>query len=632
MSPTGKAQPTSTTIPMPDPLPRPPAARPDEARRGGARFADFAAALRDVEAAAGRLDKADRLVAFFADAPDDDAARAARYASGRVFPLADERTVDVGFAAIRTAVAGLTGAEPDALRAALVRLGDPGDVAAEAMGERPASELTLGDAEHAFEAIAATRGSKARAARVGETLGRLGTDEARFFVRLLAGDLRTGMLAGGVELALSRAYAATIGDVQRAHMLTGDIGETAVLARHGRLGTAAMRPFAPVRFMLASPAEDAADVARQVDAPFLVEDKFDGIRAQAHIGPDTPAEHAPGVDGPTDLHGATVETDAGTVRVALFSRTLDAIGGAFPDLTAPLAALSFPGGLVLDGEIVPVGPDGRIAPFQTLQPRLGRKTVTAAMLADAPVAFVVYDVLAAGGETLLDQPLAERRARLDALALPPAGPGSPGDAPLVDVRVARSAVTEVGTADGLDAAFDAAQARGNEGLMVKRPASPYLPGRRGRDWLKLKKALATLDVVVVSVEVGSGARRHLLSDVTFAVRGDDGALLTVGKAYSGLTDAELTELTAWFEAHTVQTFAHGKVRIVEPEIVVEVAFDRVQPSPRHKSGYALRFPRIVRLRPDKPVAEIDTLATVAALATTSATGTSTTDTSTTDAL
>ena len=577
-------------------------------------FADLAQALSDIAAASGRLAKADRLAALLATASDDDAARVARYASGRVFPLADERTVDTGFASLTTATAAATGAEPDALRAALVRLGDPGDVAAEALGERPPSGQTLAGTEAVFEAIAATRGSKARTALVADALGRLGTQEARFFVRLLAGDLRTGMLDGGVELALSRAHEAEIGAVQRGHMLTGDIGETAVLARHGRLGEAAMRPFHPVRFMLASPAEDAADVARQIEPPFLVEDKFDGIRAQAHVAFEAAPEHAPGVAGAVDLHGETVETPAGTVRVALFSRTLDAVGRSFPDLVAPLAALARPGGLVLDGEIVPLGPDGRIAPFQALQPRLGRKTVTAEMLRDAPAGFVVYDVLAAGGETLLDTPLADRRARLDALALAPADAQAGVHPPGPDVRLFRSVVAEVAEPEALDAAFDAARARGNEGLMIKRTASPYLPGRRGRDWLKLKKALATLDVVVVSVEVGSGGRRHLLSDFTFAVRGDDGALLTVGKAYSGLTDAELAELTVWFEAHTLQTFAHGKVRTVEPQIVVEVAFDRVQPSPRHKSGFALRFPRIVRLRPDKPVAEIDTLATVAALA------------------
>jgi DNA ligase-1 len=148
--------------------------------------------------------------------------------------------------------------------------------------------------------------------------------------------------------------------------------------------------------------------------------------------------------------------------------------------------------------------------------------------------------------------------------------------------------------------------------MIKSPASCYKPGRRGREWLKLKRAIATLDVVVTAVEVGHGKRRNLLSDYTFAVRRaeDDDELLNIGKAYSGLTDAELTEMTKWFTEHTIREFAHGRVRLVEPEIVIEVTFDRVQASRRHKSGYALRFPRILRLRLDKKPAEIDTLETV----------------------
>src|SRR5207244_9037118 len=151
----------------------------------------------------------------------------------------------------------------------------------------------------------------------------------------------------------------------------------------------------------------------------------------------------------------------------------------------------------------------------------------------------------------------------------------------------------------LDGMFDAARNRGNEGLMVKMPGSTYSPGKRGKAWLKVKKALATLDVVVTAVEWGHGKRRHMLSDYTFAVRDpdEDGRLLNVGKAYSGLTDAEIIEMTEWFKAHTIRDF--GRVRLVEPLIVIEVAFDKIQPSPRHKSGYALRFPRIVRLRPDK---------------------------------
>ncbi|HEU4871272.1 MAG TPA: hypothetical protein VFT08_10515, partial [Pyrinomonadaceae bacterium] len=167
-------------------------------------------------------------------------------------------------------------------------------------------------------------------------------------------------------------------------------------------------------------------------------------------------------------------------------------------------------------------------------------------------------------------------------------------------------------ASALDDEFESARARGNEGLMIKSPASLYKPGRRGREWLKLKRAIATLDVAVTAVEVGHGKRRHLVSDYTFAVRRseEDDELLNIGKAYSGLTDRELAELTEWFKDHTIQEYAHGRVRVVEPTIVIEVTFDRVQPSKRHKSGYALRFPRILRLRPDKTAAEIDTLETV----------------------
>jgi DNA ligase-1 len=171
-------------------------------------------------------------------------------------------------------------------------------------------------------------------------------------------------------------------------------------------------------------------------------------------------------------------------------------------------------------------------------------------------------------------------------------------------------------AASLDDEFTHARNRGNEGLMIKSPYSVYKPGRRGRDWLKLKRAIATLDVVVTAVEVGHGKRRSLLSDYTFAVRRSesDDELLNIGKAYSGLTDRELIDLTEWFQHHTLQEFAHGRVRVVEPSIVIEVTFDRVQPSKRHKSGFALRFPRIVRLRPDKGPNEIDTLETVKRLA------------------
>src|SRR2546423_6635137 len=228
------------------------------------------------------------------------------------------------------------------------------------------------------------------------------------------------------------------------------------------------------------------------------------------------------------------------------------------------------------------------------------------LLANTPVVFVAWDVLYAGEAVLINDALRERRTRLEDLVRTACGSGR---AKLGSLRLSEAKLFTETTL--LDDEFDAARARGNEGLMIKDPASSYKPGRRGREWLKLKKALATLDVVVTTVELGHGKRRSVLSDYTFAVRRSetDDELLNIGKAYSGLTVAEIAEMTDWFRAPTIHELAHGRVRVVEPRIVIEVTFDRVQPSNRHKGGYALRFPRIVRLRPDKPTAEIDTLET-----------------------
>ncbi|MBA2718687.1 MAG: hypothetical protein H0U52_05480 [Chloroflexi bacterium] len=231
------------------------------------------------------------------------------------------------------------------------------------------------------------------------------------------------------------------------------------------------------------------------------------------------------------------------------------------------------------------------------------------MQTQIPVIYVAFDILAHGKgggaavEPTLRLPLRERRQRLDALELP----NVPG--------MATANLLTVSSREELESIFDAAQERGNEGLMVKDPDSPYTPGRRGYGWLKLKRPLATLDCVVVGVEIGHGKRHGVLSDYTFAVRDDgpggEGRFVTIGKAYSGLTDAEIAEMTAWFEAHTVQHF--GRYRQVEPTVVVEVAFDVIVRSKRHQSGYSLRFPRIANLRPDKVIDEIDTLETVRAL-------------------
>jgi DNA ligase-1 len=414
---------------------------------------------------------------------------------------------------------------------------------------------------------------------LGALLERSDPRTAKHIVKVLSGELRIGLREGLVEAAIAKAFGKAIEDVKWAGMLTGDIGRTAELARDDRLDEASLALFHPIKFMLASPAEDATLIMGRLGAPVWVEDKYDGIRAQLH--------------------------KAGR-RVALYSRDLHDVSGQFPEIVEGAADVAWDG--ILDGEIL-AWRGGTVLPFQSLQNRLGRKSPSDAIRQQVPVIFVAFDLLGLGSggdeevEPLLRVPLEERRRRLEALHLPLAGEGG---------RFALSHLVQADSVDSLEAAFVEARGRRNEGLMVKDPRSGYSPGRRGLGWLKMKKALATIDCVVVGVEVGHGKRHGVLSDYTFAVRDQaNERFVTIGKAYSGLTDAEIAEMTAWFEAHTIQQY--GRFRTVEPTVVVEVAFDVIVRSTRHQSGYSLRFPRIANLRRDKSADEIDTLETVKAL-------------------
>jgi DNA ligase 1 len=544
---------------------------------------NFAQTAEQVAATTKKLEKAALLGEYFSALDDADLARAARYFAGHQFALHDARTTNVGSSVVRDALSEVTNIDVEDLRPKYVRLGDAGEVAFEAIEEarrdHSSPVLTLAETERLIEVLSETRGTKNKKALLVETFSSLNALEAKYLVKLLMGDFRIGLKEGLVEDAIARAFGLPLSAVAQTNMLTGDIGETAVRARRDEMSQIKMRLFHPLKFMLATAAADAAEVARTMPEEFFVEDKFDGIRAQAH-------------------------TQKG--RVALFSRTLDEITHRFPELVQPLAAL--PADAILDGEIVPALAD-QILPFAELQKRLGRKTVGEDLLAQTPVVFIAYDLLYMQSQVMTDEPFSERRRKLETLL-------QTADGETLRVSDAR----RISDVTRLDDEFEAARLRGNEGLMVKDPRSTYKPGKRGREWLKIKRALATLDVVVTAVEVGHGKRRHLLSDYTFAVRRseDDPELLNVGKAYSGLTDAELLELTEWFRQHTVQEFAHGRVRTVEPKIVLEVTFDRVQESKRHKSGYALRFPRILRSRDDKTAAEIDTLDAVRRLVQTGA--------------
>ena len=533
---------------------------------------EFADTAESVAGTTKKLEKAAFLGGYLRKLNDADLTRASRYFAGQQFAQSDSRTTNVGGSIISAALSEATGFSLEDMYPRYVKLGDPGDLAAEIVAETKRNSvpaLSLAEVESIITRLSETRGTKNKTEILTAALRYATPLEAKYLVKLLAGDLRIGLREGLVEDSIARAFERPLDDVAYANMLLGDIGETAARARSGDLRDVNMRLFHPIKFMLATPAADLTDIARTMPDEFLVEDKFDGIRAQAHVK-----------DG----------------RVAIYSRTMDEITHRFPELVGPLNSL--PTDVIIDGEIVPASEDA-ILPFSELQKRLGRKNVGTQLLIAVPVVLVAYDLLYASGEVLINKPLAERREILERLVA-------------INGPLRLSIGKRFTEATELDDEFSAARGRGNEGLMIKSPASVYKPGRRGRDWLKLKRAIATLDVVVTAVEVGHGKRRNLLSDYTFAVRrsAEDGELLNIGKAYSGLTDKELTELTEWFRNHTLQEFGHGRVRLVEPSVVIEVTFDRIQPSKRHKSGFAMRFPRILRLRPDKLPEDIDTLDTV----------------------
>jgi DNA ligase-1 len=532
--------------------------------------------------------------------------------------------------------------------------------------------LAIEDVAASFAGMAAAQGAAGSTERrqglLRDLLARATPLEAKYLIKLMLGDMRIGVKQAQVEEAIAVATERELTAVRRAVMLLGDLSEVVRLAEADRLHEARMRLFHPLGFMLASPVDSVeeamarfaeevraeqkgkggaeptpetegtseGDAASQrqvlrsaqhdsllVEARVLpaltqahIQDKFDGIRCQLHCG--DPMQ--PG-------------------RVALFSRSRDDMTHSFPELTEAFANITEP--LIFDGEILawntdPAATAQRALPFSSLQNRIGRKRVTAAMRRQTPVVFMAFDLLYRGrdgwGEALLlEQPLALRRELLEqvcaaqaphtvvsntpseaesphnqgALFADPDAALEPGESAFA--RLVLAPIARLSSAEQLEQAYVDARARGNEGVMLKAATSVYQPGRRGLAWLKLKRELATLDVVVTSAEYGHGKRAGTLSDYTFAVRDGD-TLKNVGKAYSGLTDAEIAHLSQYFHEHTIEDF--GGWRTVEPTVVLEVAFNNLMRSDRHASGFAMRFPRILRIRDDKPLEEIDTLARV----------------------
>lgn len=524
------------------------------------RFADVALKISQTT----KKNEKERLLAdYLSSVEDATLERAVVFFAGSPFPRKDERVTGIGWATVAEAALSVTGVNPETLWTKTQQYGDLADAIGDIFQEPPADRqagITVLEVGEFLDRLAATSGSKKKTAILIELYSKLFRDEARFVTKILLGEFRIGLQEGLVEAAIARAFNQKLGEVRRAHMFNGDLGASSLLAKANALNSAAMTLFHPIGFMLAQAEENPEHIVEQLGPGAYADDKYDGMRAQLHVDGD---------------------------KVRIYSRTLDSITDRFPEVTAAARGLS--ASLLIDGEIVAF--KERILPFAVLQKRIGKKRVTPQLLEQAPVAFFAFDLVYLDGEPLFEVPLRERLAKLRQL-IPSTG------------AIRLSDQSEIRDAGHIDELFAAARHRANEGLVIKDPESIYTPGRRGKSWLKYKKALATLDCVVTAAEYGHGKRRNVLSDYTFAVL-RDGELVNIGKAYSGLTDIEIDQLTEKFKSITEARY--GPVHVVMPQVVLEIAFDRIQESSRHKSGYSLRFPRIVRIRDDKSVDQISTI-------------------------
>ena len=596
-----------------------------------------------------KLEKRAWMAEYLREIPVGAAALAALWLSGTPFPETDRRQLSVGGASLWQVVKDLTQASDAAMQEAYRRHGDMGAGAFDLLATKDRAKsatLTLEDVAEGFAQLAAAKGTAPRQHLLRNLLSRATPLEAKYLIKLMLSDMRIGVKQAQVEEAIAVAMERDLVGVRRALMLLGDLSEAVRLAAADRLNEARMRLFHPLGFMLASPVDSVEEAIARFAEEILAEQKGEG---GAKPFPETEAtaesSTAPAVEPVNALIEAHVQDKFDGIRcqlhcgdpsqpgrVALFSRSRDDMTHSFPELTEAFARITEP--LILDGEILAWNTDPgvtqqRALPFKSLQNRIGRKRVTATMREQTPVVFMAFDLLYRGDTLLLDQPLAARRSALEEIYAaqashtvvsntPPEVPRDQGALfahPEVEspssanafARFVLASVTRLTSAEQLEQAYVDARARGNEGVMLKAAASAYQPGRRGLAWLKLKRELATLDVVVTAAEYGHGKRAGILSDYTFAVLDGD-TLKSVGKAYSGLTDAEIAQLSQYFHDHTIEDFGHS--RTVEPTIVLEVAFNNLMRSDRHASGFAMRFPRIMRIRNDKPVEEIDTLARV----------------------
>ena len=541
----------------------------------------LALVCEDIARVSSKLKKIQRLAAFLQTLNDSDLHLAVQFLSTgpsthaglnqSLFATEETVPLSIGRAVIRDALQAATKWDATIMRICFNQTGDSGETACLLLrGLSTEEAMSLSQASELCQQLAHSRTTAAKRDLLKEIYLRYRPQTIKYFIKVITRGLRIGLMGRMVEEAVALACAIPSDSVREANNRMGDLPKVALAARNGELASIETRLFHPMDFMLAKPLERLEDIADPLD--WFIEDKFDGIRSQVHF------EH-------------------GLVRI--FSRGMEEITNAFPEIVT--AWKDIPGKGIVDGELL-AWRDARALNFNVLQQRIARKSVRTSLVQQVPVVFIGYDALLHDDELLLKEPFEIRRASLEKILL---------DTP-VALRISQQ--HKANTLEEVDRLFLEARARGNEGLLLKRRGSLYEPGKRTGAWQKLKRPYGTLDVVITAAEQGHGRRAIYFSDYTFAVRTATG-FVNIGKAYSGLTDVEIKELTKILRSASTEKF--GRVILVKPEVVLEVAFDGVQKSSRHKSGFALRFPRILRWRRDKKASEADDLSIVEGLYTAS---------------
>jgi DNA ligase-1 len=502
------------------------------------------------------------------------------FLTGKAFPSYDKRTLEISGATLWRVVLRTTSAKPDELGKAFDDTGDFGDAVQKVLLNKTRAgkqdtllsrpPLTILEVKRQLDELAIVfgNGSRKRKERIIEgLLARTSPLEAKFIIRMVLGEMRTGFQEGLLVEALSKAFNVSSDLVRRAAMIAGDLGVVAEAAHDGgeqAVSSLHLEPFHVIKPMLAANASGVKEALSEYGGTSAFEYKLDGARVQIHIS-------------------------KGDVRI--WSRRLTEVTESLPDVVQLIKTKLDVRSAILEGEVVAVGHDGRPLPFQHLMRRFRRRHDVDKQIQKIPTELYLFDLLYLEGESLIDKPYTERRTMLSKLTN--------------GIHLVRNIVT--GDVSAAEKLLEEAIKLGHEGLVAKNLEGTYTPGIRGKKWFKIKQIMEPLDLVITEAEYGYGKRHEWLSDYTLSARDEEtGKFMPLGKTFKGLTDEEIKEMTSRLKSLTIAK--RGRRVIVKPDIVVETVFNEIQESPKYQSGMALRFARITRIRLDKSADEADTIA------------------------